>query len=570
VSNLSLSLGNKRTAGSGAARRWGRRLLVAAVALVVGLPLVYAIFQGVTSIDPPAIPREVALQAQQPVDQKGPRSYLGKSWMSRERGVWEEHLEGAPYTMGYAQARLGSRLLLEQEDYMFSEMHKYVPSKVALFLIRMGVRLRYRHLTDFIPLARQEEIAGLAAGSIDRHSDFLPTYHRIVFYHALHDITQGLEHSPMLGCTAFAAAGPATTNGHLIIGRNFDFEGPEIFDREKSVIFFKPTGKIPFASVAWVGMSGVVTGLNTQGIFVSINAARTDDKGREGMPVEILVREILENAHSLDEAIALIKKTPVMVPDFYLVGDGKSGESAVVERSPTRVEVRRSSPSHGETTLLANHALLPAFAGDAENDRLKRYMTSGARFKRLEELVKKAHGQIDPRRALDILRDKRGVGDVELGLGNRNALDAIIATHSVVVDATNLTLWVGEGPHLLGKFRAFDLKKELLGEDRPPTADLPEDPIALTDEYRNYQTAMASLKAAERFVKEKALDRAVEEARKAEALEEKMPEPHRLLGDAFRARGYADEAKKEYRRFLELSPPYLKDIEEVKGILGTL
>jgi len=78
VSNLSLSLGNKRTAGSSAARRWGRRLLVAAVALVVGLPLVYAIFQGVTSIDPPAIPREVALAAQQPVDQKGPRSYLGK------------------------------------------------------------------------------------------------------------------------------------------------------------------------------------------------------------------------------------------------------------------------------------------------------------------------------------------------------------------------------------------------------------------------------------------------------------------------------------------------------------
>ena len=65
-----------------------------------------------------------------------------------------------------------------------------------------------------------------------------------------------------------------------MIGRNFDFEGPEIFDREKAVLFFKPKGKIPFASVAWVGMSGVVTGLNAEGIYVSVNAARMDDKPR--------------------------------------------------------------------------------------------------------------------------------------------------------------------------------------------------------------------------------------------------------------------------------------------------
>ena len=313
-------------------------------------------------------------------------------------------------------------------------------------------------------------------------------------------------------------------------------------------------------------MSGVVTGVNAEGIYVSINAARTEDKGKDGMPVEILVRQILEEAHTLHEAIALVKKTPVMVPDFYLLGDGKSGESAVVERSPTRAEVRRSK----DVTLLTNHALQPAFAGDAENDRLKRYMTSGARFRRLEELTKKWHGQIDPKKALEILRDKHGAGGETLGLGNRNTLDAIIATHSVIVDATNLVLWVGEGPHCLGKYRAFDLRKELLSEDRPAPADLPEDPIAQTDEYRAYVLASASLKAAERLVGEKEPERAIEEARKAEALEELMPEPHRLLGDALKARGDRDGARKEYQRFLELSPPYLKDIEEVKGILGTL
>ncbi len=562
--NKPLILGNKRPAGGG--RKWLRRVGGVLLFFVVALPITYAILMRMTRIDPPVVDAAVREAAHKPVEVAGPRAKVGDSWLSRERGVWEMHLSGVPYALGYAQARLGSRLLLEQEDYMFSEMAHYVPSRIAMFFIRAGVRLKYRHLGDSLPAARKEEIAGLADGSIDRHADFLPTYHRIVFYHALHDITQGLEHSPLLGCTAFAAAGAASVGGHLIIGRNFDFEGPEIFDREKAIQFFRPVGKIPFAAVSWVGMSGVVTGLSGEGIFVSINAARTDDKGEEGMPVEILVREILENAHTLDEAIAMIKKTPVMVPDFYLLGDGKTGESAVVERSPKRVEVRRSK----DVTLLANHALSAAFQGDAENDRLKRYMTSGARHKRVEELVKQHHGQIDARRALEILRDKKGPGDVALGLGNRNALDAIIATHGVVVDATALHMWVGEGPHLLGRFRGFDLRHELYGEDRQPVSDMPEDPVAQTDEYRAYVLANAALKAAERMEREHEPERALEEARKACALSDKMPESHKLLGDLLRRRGDREGARTHYQRFLELYPPYLKDVEEVKGMLGTL
>src|SRR5262249_23645652 len=160
----------------------------------------------------------------------------------REHGIWELHLEGEPYALGWAQARLGSRLLLEQEDYMFSEMARYVPSSLKLAFIRAAVRLRYRKLPDYLSEDRQLVLAGLAAGQIDRHDDFLPIYHRIVFYHALHDITQAIpdltsgmvDRTPLIGCTAFAATGAATVNGHLVIGRNFDFEGPEVFDREKA------------------------------------------------------------------------------------------------------------------------------------------------------------------------------------------------------------------------------------------------------------------------------------------------------------------------------------------------
>ena len=48
-----------------------------------------------------------------------------------------------------------------------------------------------------------------------------------------------------------------------------------------------------------------------------------------------------------------------------------------------------------------------------------------------------------------------------------------------------------------------------------------------------------------------------------------MPEPHKLLGDLVRESDPA-RARKEYQRFLELHPPHLHDVEEVKGHLASL
>src|SRR5689334_16211788 len=115
----SLLVGNRRpqrVPGGSGAGRWLRRVGVAFVILIIGVPLAYFVFLRATRIVPPPIAPEVASAAAQPVTIKGQRAYLGPNWMSREHGVWEEHLEGEPYAMGYAQARLGMRLLLEQED----------------------------------------------------------------------------------------------------------------------------------------------------------------------------------------------------------------------------------------------------------------------------------------------------------------------------------------------------------------------------------------------------------------------------------------------------------------------
>jgi isopenicillin-N N-acyltransferase-like protein len=547
--------------------RWrvGRAGVALALTLTAIVLVVLSTIEHFARIEPPPVPDATrAAAAALPLTVRGDRTYVGEdAWMGRRRGVWELHLAGDPYTLGFTHGRLGARLLVEQEEYMFGEFRKYVPSAIARTLIRAGVMLGYRKLGRLMPMDRQLELAGLAQGSVDLHGDFLPTFHRMVFYHALHDITQTLEKSPLLGCSAFAASGKGTRDGHLLIGRNFDFEGPEIFDREKVVLFFKPKGKIPFASVAWTGMTGAVTGINAEKIYVSVNAARTDDKGQVGIPVEILIREILENARSIDDVVARVR-TPVLVPDLYFVADGKTGEAAVIERSPTRLAVRKLDAQQGWLAL-SNHARDPMFAGDQRNDHLKRYLTSEARLERMEELLGERAGTLDAAGVLDILRDKRGPKNEELGLGNRNALDAIIATHSVVIDASALILWVGAGPHASGRYVAFDVGKELgvkAAEQEP--ADLPADPIVGTQAFADYQLAQAALRSAAQLKALGRRDRALDEARVAVGAEERSADAQQLLGDLLWERGDKEGARAAYRRFLQLHPPYLGDIETAK------
>lgn len=559
-------------------RRALRWLLFGAAAGVV----LWVLFQGFlfwACIKPPEYAGTSSNLRGRPLEIRGQRVYFGGSWVSKERGIWEYHLVGSAYDMGYTHGRLAAPRLMENEDYLFGELHRYVPSRLALFAIRAGVLLRYRHLADSLSRDHQHELAGLAEGQPDFHHDFLPVYQRAVFYHALHDITQTLENSPLLGCTGFAAAGTATVDGHTIVGRNFDFEGPPQFDHDKAVLFFKPEGKLAFASVAWGGMLGVVTGLNSEGIYASVNALRSDDKNpneRSGVPVELLLREVLEQSHNLEEAIALLRSRPILVPDLYLIVDGKRGELAVIERSPTRLVVRRRT----DTITVANHALSPEFAADRENQRLREQLTSGSRQARVDELVGRLQGKIDPLVALSILRDKRGLGDKELGLGNRNALDALIATHSVVVDATRLALWVARGPHALGSYAAFDVRRELAAtSDAPPPSaaaspdqpqdlpqDLPEDPTLHSPDYQHYLDAQRALHNSEAAAQRGDLDLGVEEAEWAVALSPRSAEARKQLADLLRKRNQGSDrtrAEAHDRTFLTLSPPYRRDSEAV-------
>ena len=546
-------------------RRLLRKVALGIGVLLLALVLSYTAFRRWTLITPPEdaseqLPRKVEVE----LSGGTPRLKVHKSWMERRDGIWRMDLVGDPRTMGFSHGLLSSRVTTDIDRHMVGLMGRYVTTSFRRWLVSNLVRWRFRQIPDHIPPRRLVELAACSRTMVD--SDEFPErpFQRLIYYHALHDMTQRLDGSPLIGCTAFAVWGKAAVDGHMIIGRNFDFEGGEIFDRQKAVMTFRSTDRIPFVSVAWPGMAGVVTGVNARQLYVSINAARSDASLSPGIPMAFLVREILERAGSVGEAVAIIKAAKVMVPEALLIADGKAGKAVVVELAPNKVAVRRSTSG---VLGLTNHFLAAKFKADASNDWLRRYTTSDARYKRLMQLLSRFSGRMDARTAAMILRNRTGQDDEPLGLGNRNALDALIATHSVVVDLTAMVLWVSQGPHLLGRFVAVDLKPMfgLPTQDLAKVKEIEADPLLGTLTLDRFRQARAQVKHARQLLASGDLPAALDFAARAAAMAPQLTEPHKLRGDVLWQMGKQEQARQHYRTFLKLYPPYLKDRETTKA-----
>jgi len=319
--------------------------------------------------------------------------------------------------------------------------------------------------------------------------------------------------------------------------------------------------------VAWAGMAGVVTGLNAEGIFISVNAARSREIRDKGVPVVFALRKILQEARTIEEAISMLREVPLMVADIFLLGDGKARKAVVVEKTPFGMEVRE-----GEGYVLAtNHFLKAPLQEDPENVRMMRTTSTLHRYRRLEELLQGRAQQIDPRAALEILRDRRGVGDIPLAPGNRNALNGLLACHSVVVDATEGLIWVSEHPNLLGAYRCFDLKEALRkpgGMARRPSMDLPEDPFLTSGQYDSYLLFVDYLKMAEGLSQSANPDSALDYCRRALALLPDHPQANLLAGRIFLQRKDRKRAGDFFRRYLQALPSDPSEIRSIEKLLA--
>ena len=448
------------------ARRHRKKLI--ALGVLLATPLVLHGYVGLaTRLEPPSIAKTAVT-----VTESGGVRRAEHGWTTK-RGVQLVHLAGTPEEIGATHGTLLREQMIANEAIMWDGFRSVVPNGMARTLLYDIGRFRYRNVEQGIPEPRRREIAAQAqAFQPDPFADHMPTYTRMIFLHALYDIAIGFEHSPLLGCTGFGLGPKSTADGHALFARAFDFEAAEVFDREKTVTVFREKGKISFLNVAWPGLSGVLTGMNAEGVAVAVNGGRAKDPRATGIPVPLSLREVLDTAHDTGEAIEILKKQDVMISHIVLVGDAK-GRFAVVERAPGEAAFVRAADADGKIAV-TNHFDGP-LGKDPKDAHVRATTSSIARRTRADEIVKAvAPASATPKSAIAMLRDHDCSGG-SCPLGDRRSIDALIATHGVVFDLTARHAWVSEGPHLSGRFVKIDLSAIVQSEAGVvPPAELEE------------------------------------------------------------------------------------------------
>ncbi|MEX2410891.1 MAG: C45 family peptidase [Candidatus Paceibacterota bacterium] len=417
-------------------------------------------------------------------------TYKSNFLYQNEYDLWELKASGDPLQIGLITGALTQPLLHYQEEVFFEKVEELVPSKFKQNLLRSFLKWYNRKLYFHVPEEYKTEIYGLSRYAGDTYNYIAPPYLRMLYLHAAHDIGHAMQDLALVGCTSVAVWGENTEDGQLLIGRNFDFYAGDDFAKNKIIAFVEPESGYPFMSVTWAGMIGVVSGMNNQGLTVTMNAGKSEIPMVAKTPVSILAREILQYAKNIEEAISISKKREVFVSESIMIGSAEDQKAVLIEVSPDNFGVYEVS---NQTHLIcSNHFQSEAYKDDERNIQHIEESHSKYRFDRVEELLEEQQ-QLNPPKIAALLRDREGLNNRKIGYGNEKALNQLLAHHAVIFKPEEKMVWVSSNPYQLGAFVAYDLD-EIFGKTRLADTTLaiksktiPEAPFLNSIEYKNYE-----------------------------------------------------------------------------------
>ena len=379
----------------------------------------------------------------------GYREYRGNLLRQSANGIWEIYLKGDAAERGVANAKLAGDIIRGQEDCFLKQIHHYVPSESYLKFLRFFTVIFNRNLGRYVPEEYRTEILGLSTANTDDYSFFGTPYERQLNYHAAHDIGHMMQDFMLVGCSSFAAWGASAADSGLIVARNFDFYFGDDFSRNKLLMFVEPESGIPFVSVAWPGMIGVVSGMNIKGLTVTINASKGSLPTSARMPISILVRRILQYASTIDEAVAIARCCRTFVSESLLVSSAADRKAVIIEKMPDKMAVYESDSDHLACTNHFQSEAMRSDPADCQPDSPYRFATIGR--------LMAEHSPIDARSAVAIMRTTSGYDGEDIGLANEYSLNQSIAHHTVVFEPCRLRMLVSTSPWQSGAFVCYDL-----------------------------------------------------------------------------------------------------------------
>ncbi|MBE9063176.1 hypothetical protein IQ256_19640 [cf. Phormidesmis sp. LEGE 11477] len=230
-----------------------------------------------------------------------------------------------------------------------------------------------------------EEIKGFATGT---KSD----YEYLVCFLLSIGITQSAPH-----CSCFAAV----TDQGVLFGRNHDYFKQFKKFSESSLI--EPTG---FNSFVGQGDTfiGREDGVNDRGLAVGYTFV-DGIASQPGINFQLVIRGLLEKCSSVQSAIAWLKSLPLSTYQNLILAD-RSGELAVVESAPERLEVRY--PEKNAPFIVAtNNFQLPTMRRLQKNEH-RNWYEAETRYEAITQALEKEKDSLSLETCQNILSEKYG------------------------------------------------------------------------------------------------------------------------------------------------------------------
>ena len=357
----------------------------------------------------------------------------GAGWLERVDGLYVLHLKGTPYEMGYQhgallradiKAMLHNLLVERGEQEIEFEGLKIKPR----YLIGTVAKLQRK----YVPKKYYEEMQGLADGSGQTMTDVVSANFIPELFH----------------CSGFAIMNSATQDGELYHGRVLDYAVDWQLQEHAVVVIAEPDGGIPFVNVSYAGFVGSVTGMNSK--HVSIGEMGGRGLGHwEGVPMAFLVREVLEKANTLDDAIAIFRDNPRTCEYYYVISDAKTNRAVGMEASWNKFMIVKPNEAVKK---------LPTPIKDAV------VLSAGDRYKELTKRVQIGHGKFTAQSAIELM-----ACPVAMKSNLHNVLMAPKSTKFWVANAS-----IDKKPAAYQKYHAFQLSKLL---KKQPTGEFKTIPL---------------------------------------------------------------------------------------------
>ena len=189
-------------------------------------------------------------------------------------------------------------------------------------------------------------------------------------------------------CSGFAIFGNATQNGTLYHGRILDYLRGMGLEQNAVVIVSKPDKGNAWVNISYAGFVGSVTAMNEKKVAIGEMGGRGEGNW-DGKPMAQLVRECMEKADTLEQAVEIMRKGPRTCEYYYVISDGKTKRAVGVAATPTKFE----TVGPGQT-----HELLPHAVKDAV------LLSAGDRYEKLVERVREDYGEFNADSARDLMK----------------------------------------------------------------------------------------------------------------------------------------------------------------------